>query len=301
MIRSMTGFGDASCIRDGVFYAVELRSLNNRYFKSSIRLPDDLSSLEPELEMQLRKRANRGSLSVAVTVRDTSAAAAYQVNPGALETYLSHLEAIEAAALDRLGERGSVTIDLAAMLTLPGVVQPPDPTRRLESGRDVIADLLEKAIDKMLAMRDVEGRGLVKELTLHREAIAAALDRIVERAPQVVEEYHQRLRNRVNQLLARAELKIAEPDLIREVAVFADRCDVCEEVQRLRAHLVQFDQLLATESGEPVGRTLDFLSQEMLREANTIGSKSNDAVIARTVVEIKSAIDRVKEQVQNIE
>ncbi len=297
----MTGFGDASCHRDGVLYSVELRSLNNRYFKSTIRLPDDMAWIEPELEMQLRKRVTRGSVSLTVGYRDTSAAAAYQVNKAALTSYLSHLEEIEKQAAGRMGTHGGVTIDLAGMLGLPGVVQPPDSSNRMDVTREVISELVNKAMEKLLAMRELEGRGLVTELMGHRRLIAAALDRIVERAPKVVEEYHQRLRNRIDQLLARAELKVAEPELIREVAIFADRCDVCEEVQRLRAHLDQFDQLLNAAGGEPVGRTLDFLTQELLREANTIGSKSNDALIARTVVEIKSAIDRVKEQVQNVE
>jgi uncharacterized protein (TIGR00255 family) len=297
----MTGFGDASTQVDGVLYTVELRTLNNRYLKTTIRLPDELLSLEPELEIALRKRVTRGSLTLIVNFRDTSAAAAYQVNSAALAKYLAALEPIEKQAMDRLGSGGAVTIDLAAMLNLPGVVQPPDSSNRLDIARKVIHELANKATDKMLAMRELEGRGLVDELTSHLRLIAKALDRVVERAPSVVEEYHTRLRTRITQLMARAELNVAEPDLIREVAIFADRCDVCEEAQRLRAHLEQFETLLNQATGDPVGRTLDFLSQELLREANTIGSKSNDALIARTVVEIKSAIDRVKEQVQNVE
>ncbi len=117
----------------------------------------------------------------------------------------------------------------------------------------------------------------------------------------MVEEYHQRLRQRIDQLLAKAQLEVSQLDLIKEVAVYAERCDVSEEVQRVKAHLDQVEQILERSTSEPIGRTLDFLAQELLREANTIGSKSNDAQISRLIVEIKGAIDRIKEQVQNVE
>ncbi len=130
---------------------------------------------------------------------------------------------------------------------------------------------------------------------------AASRARIEKMAPTVIEEYHQRLRQRIDELLARAELKVVEQDLIREVAVFAERTDIAEEVSRLGAHLEQMQQIVAAPEDEPTGRTLDFLAQELLREANTIASKSNDAAISRAIVEVKGAIDRIKEQAQNIE
>ena len=150
-------------------------------------------------------------------------------------------------------------------------------------------------------MRQREGQGLCKDLRSHLAYITQRIDRITERAPSVVEEYHKRLDGRIRELLAKAELNIDEVDLIREVAVFAERSDIAEENQRLRAHLNQFEQMLANNSSEPTGRTLDFLSQELLREANTIASKANDAQVSRLIVEVKGAIDRIKEQVQNIE
>ena len=150
-------------------------------------------------------------------------------------------------------------------------------------------------------MRDVEGQALADDLKKQRASIVEHLDTVAQRAPQVVEEYHQRLQNRVNDLLARAELNVAESDLLREVAIFAERSDIAEEVSRLNGHLEQFDQMLANADGEPAGRSLDFLAQELLREANTIASKSNDATISRAAVQIKGAIDRIKEQVQNVE
>ena len=142
---------------------------------------------------------------------------------------------------------------------------------------------------------------LVEDLRVHHKQIAERLATIHSRTPVVVEEYEKRLRLRVESLLKDAGFSVEPRDLIREVAVFAERSDVSEEVQRLSAHLEQFDSLLREDGGRPIGRTLDFLSQEMLREANTIASKSGDTVISREIVEIKGAIDRIKEQVQNVE
>jgi uncharacterized protein (TIGR00255 family) len=297
----MTGFGDANTVHDGVAYAVELRSLNNRYFKAAIRLPEELLSLEPELELLLRKRITRGSVTLTVSFKDTSAKAAYEINEAALQSYLSHLEHIEQKALADMGDRGSVTIDLAALLALPGIVQPPDQVNRLGESRGVLSNLLNKAADKLIAMRESEGQGLAADLVAHAKSIGERLQRIAERAPSVVEEYHQRLRQRIVDMLSRAQLQVNEPDLIREVAVYAERCDISEEVQRLSAHLEQFSTIIQQDNPEPAGRTLDFITQEMLREANTIGSKSNDATISRLIVEIKGSIDRMKEQVQNVE
>jgi uncharacterized protein (TIGR00255 family) len=148
-------------------------------------------------------------------------------------------------------------------------------------------------------MRRREGEALFNELMKHVNLIAANLKEIAVRAPFVVEDYHKRLATRVNQLMAKAELRVNESDLIKEVAVFAERADIAEEIQRLTSHLDAFEQ--SCRSGEHAGRKLDFIAQEMLREANTIASKANDAQIARHIVEIKGAIDRLKEQVQNVE
>lgn len=293
----MTGFGDASTQRDGVHFAVELRSVNNRYFKATIRLPDELLTLEPELEQAVRKRITRGSVTLTVSLKDTSATAAYQINEAALRAYLSHLQTVEQSTAD-----GSVTIDLGSLLALPGIVQPPDQSGLVERSRSVIYELLDKACSKMCAMRDAEGEGLAADLRQHIATINTHLDVIAERSPNVVNEYHQRLRARIDELMAQAKLKLNETDLVREVALFADRCDISEEIQRLRAHLVQFDQTLErSDDDRPAGRTLDFIAQELLREANTIASKSNDAAITHRVVEVKGAIDRIKEQVQNAE
>ncbi len=297
MIRSMTGFGDASTQVDGVHYLVELRSLNNRYFKVAIRLPDEIAGLEAELESHLRKLVHRGTFTLNAKMKVSDAAAVSRVNDDALMAYLDHLETIQSRITDQ-----SVQIDLTQLLALPGVLQPAEDQEALvQKARPVLLRLTSEAAKRMTTMRDAEGRALAEDLMRQTEVIRHRLEIITQRAPSVIEEYHQRLRARIDDLLERAELKVAEMDLVREVAVFADRSDISEELSRLTGHLEQFEQVIHADDGEPAGRTLDFISQEMLREGNTIASKSNDAQISRAIVEVKSAIDRIKEQVQNVE
>jgi uncharacterized protein (TIGR00255 family) len=293
MIVSMTGFGDATAERNGTHYAVEIRSLNNRFFKPIIKLPENVQGLEPEIETILREKLVRGSITYILKMRMDSAEAAYHINTPALNAYLEQLQQIK-------GLNGMIQIDLASLLQLPGVCQEPrDESDEIERHGDVIRELTSQAIDKLSQMRRREGQSLLGELMRHRTVIAENLAEIQKRAPSVIDDYHKRLAQRVNLLLSKAELKVSEPDLIKEVAVFAERADICEEIQRLTHHLDAFEQ--SCKQGEHGGRKLDFITQEMLREANTISSKANDAQIARHIVEIKGAIDRLKEQVQNVE
>lgn len=293
MIVSMTGFGDATAERDGTHYSVEVRSLNNRFFKSVIKLPEPISGLEPELESMLREKLGRGSITFILKLRTDSAEAAYHINLPALKAYLEQLQSIK--GLERY-----VQIDLAGLVQLPGVCQEPrDETDEIAKHGDTVRQLAAKAIDKLDVMRRREGETLYKDLAKHIRLIGENLAEIGKRAPLVVEDYHRRLLQRINQLLNGAELKVNEADVIKEVAVFAERADIAEEIQRLSMHLESFEQSCRT--SEHAGRKLDFISQEMLREANTIASKANDALIARHIVEIKGAIDRLKEQVQNVE
>ncbi len=293
MIVSMTGFGDATAERGGTHYAVEIRSLNNRFFKPIIKLPENISGLEPELESMLREKLGRGSITFIMKMRLDNAEAAYHINTQALSAYLEQLQQVK--GIDRL-----VQIDLASLVQLPGVCQEPrDETDEIQKHGDTIRELTSRAIIKLQGMREREGKALFTELMKHANVIAAALKEIEKRAPSVIEDYHKRLQQRVNQLLSKAELRVSEVDLIKEVAVFAERADIAEEIQRLTSHLNAFEE--SCRKDEHAGRKLDFITQEMLREANTIGSKANDATIAKNIVEIKGSIDRLKEQVQNVE
>lgn len=295
MIRSMTGFGDASANVNGTFYGVEIRSVNNRYYKSQIRLPDELQGLEAEIDTAVAKRLTRGSIIVAVKYVDTSANAAAQINTKAIQRYLEQLLAVPGL------EHTSARVDLGALIGLPGVVINETGEERMRSARSVLIDLVNAACDKVEAMRIREGRTLLDDFEKHSCLIARHLAVIKERVPVTVQLYQERLRQRMQTLLSELSASVREEDLIREVAIHAERTDIAEEVARLEGHLAQFSEIVSSESDEPAGRTLDFLAQELLREANTIASKCLDVDISRRIVEVKGAIDRIKEQAQNVE
>jgi len=271
-----------------------LRSLNNRYLKSSVRLPEYLQFLEADVDKLLRSRLGRGSVMFSLRIRDESAGAAIPVNQAALQSYVTQLSEVEHPA------GVPVTIDLAALAELPGVCQPPELDEEARRGYwGKIQALTTEALDALIEMRSREGESLRQDLLGHCESIRENLKAIAALAPTVVQEYRDRLTERVNALLSTAALTLEEDALVREVALFADRCDISEEIARLTSHLDQFRRFC--DSAEPAGRKLDFLAQELLREVNTIGSKSNNATITWHVVDIKSLIDRLKEQVQNVE
>lgn len=298
----MTGYGEASAQIDGVHYFVEVRALNNKYFKAVIRLPEMFQGLEAEMESRLRQRLTRGTVTLSASCTDASASAAYDINHLALDRYVQQLRRVSNVA------NGELKLDVASLLSLPGVLQPPsDEEDRLNRARAAFGPLLDRAIDALLAMRQREGRLLVDDLNQQRALIADRLGHIRERAPSVIADYEKRLKARIEAMLQSAATihpdgaRVDPADLIREIAVYAERTDIAEEITRLGGHLDQFAHLLSGKEDRPLGRTLDFLAQEMLREANTIASKSPDAVISKATVEIKGAIDRIKEQAQNVE
>jgi uncharacterized protein (TIGR00255 family) len=301
MLISMTGFGSAAADDHGISCAVEIRSVNNRYFKAVIKLPDKLANLEPEVDKILRDSLVRGSIVLSVSVKDEASAASVSINQSVLKTYVDQLAPLTAAVA---AAGADARVDLAALLALPGVVEAgEDSAEYVASHEALVVSLVRAAIAKLNEMRRREGASLWADLQRHLEIIRAALDKIAGHAPEVVRTYHERLRTRVTQMVADAKLSLSDQDLLKEVALFADRADISEEITRLGGHLDQFYAVCQREepSGAGDGRKLDFIAQEMLREANTIASKANDSAIARLTVDIKSAIDRIKEQVQNAE
>lgn len=294
MIQSMTGYGAAQQVADGACYVLEIRSLNNRYLKLSTKLPEHLQFLEQRIERLVRNRLGRGSVIYSLRVRNEADAGTQPINVEAMQAYVNRIAAVSLPA------GVQATIDLATVATLPGVCESPqlddDARARHEA---VIDELSNRAIDAVIVMRRREGDSLAGELRGLCEAIRARAVAVSGRAPRVIDEYHQRLRSRVQTLMQTGGFELEADGLMREVAIYAERCDIAEEISRLTSHLDQFEQLC--ERGEQVGRTLDFLTQELLREANTIASKSNDAEIAQHVVDIKGMIDRLREQVQNVE
>ena len=293
MPKSMTGFGAAAGVVDGIEYAVEIKTVNNRYLKISLRLPDALHALETRIEQILRKKLQRGSVFFQVRMRMASSVAAPAINIEVLQSYLDQLRVLEVETNPHL------RLDLAGMMQLPGVCEPPATDQLVEASTEGLVALIDEALSKLLEMRVREGQAVVDDLTSHADVIEANLASVAARVDDVLMMYHEKLTARIGELTARAHVEINPEALAREVAIYAERSDIAEEVSRLTTHLKEFKAVC--QKGGPMGRKLDFMTQEMLREANTIGSKSNDADIARVVVDIKTAIDRIKEQAANLE
>jgi len=291
----MTGYGVATRDIGGLHVSLEIRALNSRYFKAQIRVPEELQGLEAELESLLSHSLSRGSIILTIRSGQSGAGPDVVINHAVLARYLDELRKVPGASAP------NVHIDIAGLLTLPGVVAGTGELDRIERMRAPIHDLFKEAMSALLAMRDREGRLIQKELHAHCALIGGHLAVAREHVPIMIDLYQTKLRQRMEALLAPTGASVREEDVLREVAVFAERSDIAEEVARLSGHIAQFAELVDADGGNPVGRTLDFIAQEMLREANTIASKCLDVEVARRIVEIKGAIDRIKEQVQNVE
>jgi uncharacterized protein (TIGR00255 family) len=292
----MTGFGEARYQSDALSLSVELRALNNRYLKVSVRAADPYHLLEPEFEKVVRRVVRRGTLQIHFRCERQAAPSDFRINATALTSYLKQIEAVRGEL--GLEHRGDVL--LAQVLALPGVVpEPGSLTAHLEEDWPVIERTLQTALDKLQAMRREEGRAMAQELLAHRDTIAAHLERIRGRVPQVTTAFRDRLFERVRQILGELDVQLDRNDLIKEVSIFAERSDIAEEVVRLASHLGQFQEMMNDK--ESPGRKLEFLTQEMFREANTIGSKASDVEISREVVEIKATLEKIRELVQNVE
>lgn len=294
MLNSMTGYGEAAGDLDGVSYVVEIKTVNNRYLKTIIKLPEGCSFLEENIDRELRKGLSRGTINYVLRLKGISANALFEIDEPALQSIVARLSKVGSS----VGVEGA--IDLASLLDLPGIVQPVRPDEEQSARvKKLVQRLTREALDNLKRMRQAEGGFLEADLKKHCDALREELELIRQRSGSVVQEYAKRLRKRVDELLAEAKLKLDEQTLAREAAILADRSDISEEIARLDAHLQQFGQICQTDG--QAGRRLDFLSQEMLREANTIASKASDARIVRSVVDIKCLIERLKEQIQNIE
>jgi uncharacterized protein (TIGR00255 family) len=293
----MTGYGEARYQSDVVNLSIELRAVNNRYLKVSVRAADPYHLLEPEFEKVIRRVVRRGTLQVHLRYDRQTAPQDYRLNPVALHSYLSQVR----AACDELGVKGDqASALLGQVLALPGVVpEPGGLSAHLHEDWPLMERVLEEALAKLQVMRQEEGRAMAQELLAHRDTVARHLEHIREHIPQVSTAYRDRLHERVRGLLGELDIRIDRSDLIKEVSIFAERSDIAEEVMRLASHLEQF-QVMMTEPESP-GRKLEFLTQEMFREANTIGSKAGDVEVSREVVEIKGTLEKIRELVQNVE
>ncbi len=294
MLLSMTGFGEAHTQRDGLDVSVEVRCVNSRYLKLSTRLTEGYSSLEPQTESVVRKRIRRGTIQISIRVNREKSPDDYKINTEVLRSYLSQIESVQKES-DQ-----SRQIGLENLLLLPGVVG--EESKRFSDAAEswpLVHETLDAALLNLDQMRSDEGRAMADDLKANLDAVAASLDQVQSRAPLVAEAYRERLTERLNRILAERDVVLDSSDLIKEVGMFADRSDISEEIVRLRSHVEQFTAIMQMDASS--GRKLDFLTQEMVREGNTIGSKANDVEIARHVIEIKTAIERIREMIQNVE
>lgn len=294
MLLSMTGFGEAHRTTDTLSVVVEVRTINSRYFKLSLRCPEGYNALEGEIESVVRDQVRRGTIQVTLRVDRAHRPDDYRLDVAVLTGYRQQLE-----ELQRKWHLPD-PVPLADMLALPGAVHESITTATDASQVwPVIRDTMDEALANLARMRGEEGRAMAADLEANRAAIAAELKKIEARAPVVQDAYRSRLTERVNRSLAEFQITLDPEDLIKELAIHADRSDIAEEIVRLASHLEQFQKIMQSEEG--AGRKLEFLTQEMFRETNTIGSKCNDVDIARHVIEIKTAIERIREQIQNVE
>jgi uncharacterized protein (TIGR00255 family) len=294
LLISMTGFGEARRQENGLTTAAEVRTVNSRYFKLALRITEGYGPLEPEIENLVREAIKRGTVQVSIFVEREPKAEDFQLNVTALESYRQQLAKVFAKW------KLSDPVPMAALLSLPGVV-----SERSAAKHDISADwpavqaVLQAALHNLERMRRDEGRAMAEHLRENCRTMAAELDQIKQRAPFVVEDYRARLEERLKRFLLERGVSVQTADLLREISIFSERCDITEEVVRLASHLDQFQK--AMDLPENSGRKLEFITQEMVRETNTIGSKANDVEISQRVIEIKAMIERIREMIQNVE
>ena len=293
MIRSMTGFGSATEAASGATVRVELRSVNHRHLQTKLRVPADLLSLEPDFEARLRKSLSRGAVSVHVHVSKQGRAMQGTIDQGTARSYLKELKGL-ARELKLKGD-----VELPDLLGLPGVITTGEKEGVGPNLERLGRRAFSAALKDLLEMREQEGASMARDLELNASQVERILRRIEKRMPTVIKQHQAGLRKRVAELMGVDRTSLAPSDLARELALIAERLDVSEETVRLNSHLGQLRRLL--EKGGLLGRKLDFLVQEFFREANTVGSKCNDAKLAMEVVDLKTHIERLREQVQNIE
>ena len=294
MLLSMTGHGESYFESNEQNVTVEVRSVNNRYLKVNVRAGDTHASLEPRIETLVRELIRRGTIQVSVKIERSTSGKDYSLNEQILAGY--HSQLVKWA--ETTG--ASLSVDLATLLTLPGVVE--NRTRdelNLEAEWIVLEPVIREALGRLTQMRAEEGTAMALDLRTNCQTIADQLDAVSARAPDVVHAYHSRLTERINQWLSDYKIEIKTVDIARDLGLIAERCDISEEIVRLQSHLEQFDSILNQPANN--GRKLEFVIQEMFREANTIGSKANDSEISKYVIEMKSAIERMREMIQNAE
>lgn len=292
MIKSMTGYGRGSIQENGRSFTVEIKSVNNRYLDVYIRLPRQISSLEDRIRKYVSARISRGKVDIYIS-QDKFSEDDIEINldENVARAYYNSLCTLK----DKFQLKDDITLSM--LVDIPDVLK----IEKKEEDKEEIWNAIIKAVDESLNMfvdmRSSEGLKLSKDISERCDFIQEKVLEIENKCPVVVDEYREKIKQRVSEYLK--EIEIDESKLLNEVAFFSDKVNITEEIVRLKSHLVQMKKTLTLE--EPVGRKLDFLIQEMNRETNTIGSKSSDLFITNLVVDIKSELEKIREQVQNIE
>ena len=289
MLLSMTGQGVATVSDENATLTIEIRAVNNRHLKINLRAPDSLIAHESSIEKQIRSAIGRGTINVNIKVMKHSRQDDFTIDTELLQAYQAQLRSLS-----------QTSPSLESLLGLPGVV-----INNVTSDASVASvltlsnDALQQALGQFNAMRETEGNAIEAVFNQQLDSLKLIVEQIKDRAPIVVTNYQERLTDKINKLLETHDVTLNEGDLAREIGLYADRCDITEEVVRLNSHLEQFRNVMQSATSQ--GRKLDFITQELFREVNTIGSKANDTLIANSVVEAKTIIERIREQVQNIE
>ena len=295
MIHSMTGFGRASFQIEGQSFDVEIRSVNHRHLDVRARLPRQLSDQEAAVKLLVQDYVARGKVDISVNrVEADGGTGELRVDTALAEQYVN--------AARELGASHGLNpdLDVTALLSMPGVTAFVDRGLSEEALVSALMEGLASALTELAAMRVAEGEKLVAEFDRRLGSVSDIVDAFEERSALVVEAARERLRRRTEQIRQDTGL-LDEARLHQEIVIAADRLDITEELVRLRSHVAQFRDIMSGNGGaKPIGRQLDFLIQEMLREANTVGSKASDAPLAHQVVELKTELERLREQVQNV-
>lgn len=294
MLLSMTGFGNASGQNDRFSASVEIKAVNNRYLKVSQKFPEVLAPLEAQIEKVVRSAVARGTVSLSIQFAPIGQSSRFRIVSEVLQAYWLQLQ--------EASEQNGVPAPTSSadLLSLPGVVADElASTVDAQQEWPLVEGSLKAALAKLDEFRRLEGESMQNDLAQNCRTIDEHLDAVARQSPKVVSTYRDKILERVRELLGETGAIVEPNDLIREVSVFSDRCDINEEITRLRCHIEQFGQVMDADKSQ--GRKLDFLTQEMFREINTIGSKANDVEIAHHVVEMKAAAEKMREVIQNVE
>lgn len=292
MIKSMTGFGRATKEIDGYMISVELKSVNHRYFEFNCRVPRQYGFIEDKIKSYVNSKVSRGKIDCFIMIEALNTESAdVVVNHTLASAYVKALNEI-ASSYDLKADFGATTIS-----HYPDVLVLKKADEDEEKIWNYVKSVADEAIDKFIKMREIEGQKMKEDVYSRGQYILNTVSFIEKRSPETIKEYNNKLVERVHELIG--DVTLDEGRILQEVAIYADKIAVAEETVRLRSHIEQLNTFL--ESDEAIGRKMDFLVQEINREANTIGSKANDVEIARKVVDIKAEIEKIREQIQNIE